>query len=378
MTKRDYYEVLGVDKNASPEEIKKAYRKLARQYHPDVNTGDKDTAEKFKEVKEAYDVLSDSQKRSQYDQFGHAATEGFAGGDHGFGDFGFGDFEDIFESFFGGGFRPRRSGGPQRGSDLRYDVIISFEEAAFGKTLNVEIPRMEKCSKCQGSGAEPGSSQETCPQCKGSGEIRYSQSTAFGRFINVKACDRCRGEGTITPDPCTECRGQGRIKQTKEIEVKIPAGVEHGSRLRVSGEGESGVKGGPPGDLYVIISVRPHEVFKRRGDDVYCEVPISFVKAALGGELTVPTLDGQAKIKIPEGTQTDTYFRLKAKGVHRLRGMGRGDQHIKVVVQVPQKLNTKQKELLREFAHESGEDMSKIDEKSIFGKFKNAFGGSKG
>lgn len=383
MAKRDYYEVLGLNREASSEEIKKAYRKLARKYHPDVNSEDKEAANKFKEVKEAYDVLSDPQRRAQYDRFGHAAEEqGFNGGfGGGFGqssDFGFGDFEDIFESFFGGGFRSRQRRGPRRGSDLRYDLEISFEEAAFGTETTIEVPSLQNCEHCGGSGAEPGTSTETCPRCKGAGEVRYTQNTAFGRFINVKTCDQCRGAGTIIPNPCNSCHGQKRVRKTKNIQVNIPAGVEHGFRLRVAGEGEAGPNGGPPGDLYVIINVRPHEFFKRRGDDIFCEVPISFVKAALGGEITVPTLDGKAKIKVPEGTQTDTYFRLKNKGIHKLRrGVGRGDQHVKVVVQVPEKLTSRQKEILKEFALERGEDLSDLEDKSFFGKFRNAFGGGR-
>ncbi|PKM83546.1 MAG: molecular chaperone DnaJ [Firmicutes bacterium HGW-Firmicutes-13] len=378
MSKRDYYEILGVDRNASPEEIKKAYRKLARKYHPDVNSGDENASNKFKEVKEAYDVLSDPQKRSHFDQFGHAEEHAFNGFGGGGSDFGFGNFEDIFESFFGGGFSPRhRSGGPQRGSDLRYDLEISFEEAAFGKEITIEVPRMETCSKCKGSGAEPGTSPETCSECKGSGEIRYTQNTAFGRFINVKTCIKCGGTGKTIAHPCSACHSQGRVRKTKKIEVKIPAGVEHGTRLRVSGEGESGLKGGPSGDLYVIINVRPHPFFQRRGEHIYCEVPISFVKAALGAEITVNTLDGKAKLKIPEGTQSGTFFRLKGKGIPRLRGVGRGDQHVKIIVEVPQKLTSRQKEILKQFAQESGEDLSFLEQKGIFGKFKDAFGGGK-
>ena len=372
-SKQDYYETLGLNRDASTEDIKKAYRKFARKYHPDFNSGNEDSAKKFKEVKEAYEVLIDAQKRAHYDQFGHADP------DQGFGfDFsgsGFGGFEDIFDSFFGGGFRPRRSGGPQRGSDLRYDLEISFEEAAFGKTVNIKVPKMETCTRCDGSGAEPGTSSETCPECKGAGEIRYAQNTAFGRFINVRTCNRCQGEGKIITKPCTDCSGGGRVRKSKEIEIKIPAGVEHGTRLRVSGEGESGVKGGPPGDLYVMINVAPHKIFQRRGEHVYCEMPISFVMASLGGETMVPTLDGKAKLKIPEGTKSGTFFKIKAKGIPRLRGMGRGDQHVKVVVDVPKKLTAKQKEILKQFAKESGEDLSTLNHKGIFDKVKDAFGG---
>ncbi|UNC93939.1 molecular chaperone DnaJ [Candidatus Contubernalis alkaliaceticus] len=375
-SKQDYYEVLGLNRDASADEIKKAYRKFARKYHPDFNAGDEESAKKFKEVKEAYDVLADSQKRAHYDQFGHVDPnqgQGFDFSGSGFG----GGFEDIFDSFFGGGFRPRRSGGPQRGSDLRYDMEVSFEEAAFGKTVNIKVPRMETCNRCDGSGAEPGTSPDTCPECKGSGEIRYAQNTAFGRFINVRACSRCQGEGRIITDPCTDCSGAGRVRKSKKIEVKIPAGVERGTRLRVSGEGEAGVKGGPPGDLYVILDVAAHEIFQRRGDNIYCEIPISFVMASLGGEIMVPTLEGKAKLRIPDGTKSGTFFKIKGKGIPRLRGMGRGDQHVKVVVDVPAKLTAKQKELLKQFAKESGEDLSTLNHKGIFDKVKDAFGGSK-
>lgn len=380
MANRDFYEVLGVKRDASPEEIKKAYRKHALKNHPDVNPGDEGAAGRFKEAKDAYDVLGDPQKRAMYDQLGHAAFQQHQQGGGGFDprtDFGFGNFEDIFESFFGGGegFRSRRSRGPRRGADLRYDLELTFEEAAFGKETEIEIPSLEDCPHCEGSGAGAGTYPETCPQCQGTGEVSHTQSTAFGRFINVRPCNRCQGTGQVIDTPCRECRGQGRTRVTKKKEVSIPAGVESGSRLRLPGEGEPGERGGPRGDLYVVMNVRPHKLFKRRGEDVYCEIPISFARAALGSEIMVPTLDGQARLRVPPGTQSGTPFRLKGKGIPRLRGIGRGDQHVKILVEVPKKLSARQKELLREFARENGEDLSFPEQKGFFNKVKDALGG---
>lgn len=379
MAKRDYYEVLGVTKDASPEDIKKAYRKLARQYHPDVNP-DKDAEEKFKEVRQAFDVLSDPEKRAQYDQYGHAAEEGFGNGFGGFGGFnqgggfsGFG-FEDIFDSFFGGNTRGRRQAGPQRGNDLRYDLEISLEEAVNGLETTIAVPRVEQCETCGGSGAKPGTGAETCSRCQGTGQEQVVRNTAFGRFVSVKTCDACRGEGKIVRDPCPACHGRGRVQKERKIEIKIPAGVDTGARLRVAGEGEGGLRGGPPGDLYVLIHVKPHKFFKRNGDDIYTEVSISFVQAALGTELEVQTLDGKARLKVPEGTQPGTNFRLRGKGVPHLRGHGRGDQHVIVNVDIPRKLSAKQKDILREYAHVSGEKVLQPD-KGILDKMKDALGG---
>ncbi|MDW7650114.1 MAG: molecular chaperone DnaJ [Bacillota bacterium] len=381
MAKRDYYEVLGVSKDASPEEIKKAYRTLARKYHPDVNPEDHGAEEKFKEVKEAFDVLSDTNRRAQYDRFGHAAEEGFgAGGAGGFGGFGqgdfsgFGGFEDIFDTFFGGGGRTRRPGGPQRGNDLRYDLEIKLEDAAFGLETTVSIPRSENCETCGGSGAKPGTSPETCQHCQGTGQQQVVRNTAFGRFVSVKTCDVCRGEGKIIKERCPDCHGSGRIQRERKIEIKIPAGVDTGSRLRVSGEGEAGSRGGPPGDLYVIIHVRQHKVFRREGDDIIVDIPVSFAQATLGTELDVPTLDGKARLKVPEGTQPNTLFRLRGKGIPHLRGYGSGDQHVRVTVDIPRKLSAKQKELLREYANISGESVLQ-PEKGIIDKVKDALGG---
>lgn len=379
MAKRDYYEVLGVSKGASADEIKKAFRKLARQYHPDVNPDDKNAEEKFKEAKEAFDVLSDPGRREQYDRFGHAAEEGFGaggfGGGFGQGGFsGFGGFEDIFDQFFGGGGRTRRPTGPQRGNDLRYDMEITLENAAFGLETAVFIPRAETCDACRGSGAKPGTQPQTCATCGGTGQQQVFRNTAFGRFVSVKTCEACGGNGTILKEHCEKCHGNGRIQKERKIEVKIPPGVDTGSRLRVSGEGEAGTKGGPAGDLYIVIHVRPHEFFKRDGDDIIVEAPVSFAQATLGTEIEVPTLDGKARLKVPEGTQPGTFFRLRGKGIPHLRGYGRGDQHVKVTVAIPKKLSAKQKELLRKYAELSGETVNPPD-KGIIDKVKDALGG---
>ncbi len=379
MAKRDYYEVLGIAKNASAEEIKKAYRKLARQYHPDVNPDDKGAEAKFKEVKEAFDVLSDSTRREQYDNFGHA-EEGFGQGFGGYGQGGFGGgsgfgFEDIFETFFGGGgMRGHRPAGPQRGSDLRYDMEITLDDVAAGLETTVNVTRVDQCENCDGSGAKPGTSPVKCTACGGTGQQQTVRSTAFGRFVSVKPCDACGGEGKQIKERCRECQGSGRVNRERKIEVKIPAGVDNGNRLRVAGEGEAGLRGGPPGDLYVFIHVRPHEIFKRNGDDLIVEIPISFSQATLGTELEVPTLDGKAKLKVPEGTQPGTSFRLRGKGIPHLRGYGRGDQHVRVNVKIPQKLSNKQKDLLREYAVLSGENVTTPD-KGILNKVKDALGG---
>jgi molecular chaperone DnaJ len=378
-SKRDFYEVLGVDKNASAEEIKKAYRKLAKKYHPDVNSGDKDMESKFKEVNEAYEVLSDSEKKSRYDQFGHAGVDqnGFGGGGAGFGDFGFGGFGDIFESFFGGSGGFGRTGktrnGPQKGADLKYAIDISFEEAAFGLEKEISISRNENCKTCDGSGSKPGTSPSVCTKCNGSGQIQYKQNTPFGQFVNVKTCDACHGEGKIITNPCTDCGGRGKVKKQVKIKLKVPAGIDDGQTISLRGEGEPGTKGGPSGDLYVTIRVRAHALFKRQGTDVILDYPISFVQAALGAELEVPTLDGKVRYAIPEGTQTGTVFRLKNKGIPFLRGNGRGDQYIKVDIEVPKKLNEKQKSILKEFAAASGDDAGEQG-KGFFDKMKDALG----
>lgn len=370
MSKRDYYEILGVAKGASDDEIKKAFRKLARKYHPDMNRDNQTGAEeKFKEANEAYEILSDAQKRAQYDQFGHAAFEGGGGGQGGFSG-GQGGFGDIFDMFFGGqgGFGGSRQAGPERGSDLRYDYEIEFEDAAFGKEVELSIPRTEACDTCHGSGAAAGTHPETCPQCKGSGQVQYTQNTPFGRMVNARACDRCEGEGKIVHSPCKSCGGKGKKRVKRKISVKIPAGVDNGSRIRVANGGEAGSRGGGSGDLYVYIFVKPHRLFRREGTEVICEVPITFVQASLGDEIEVPTLDGKVKMKIPEGIQSGTILRLKSKGIPYLRGQGRGDQHVKIKVLTPQKLSEKQKEMLKTFAESSGENVNP-EQKSWFKKF---------
>ena len=382
MSKRDYYEVLGVSKTATQDELKKAYRKLARKYHPDLNKDNAEAAEKFKECNEAYSVLSDEQKRAQYDQFGHAAFEnggmgggGGFGGAGGFGGFGGSGMEDIFDMFFGGqGGRGGRSSkaGPKRGADLRFDLEISFEEAAFGLEKEINLYRDEVCDHCHGEGAEPGSKVETCPECNGSGYVRYTQNTMFGQMVNERPCSRCKGEGKIISEPCKECRGKGTVKRNKKLKVKIPAGVDNGSRLRVSNEGEAGAKGGPSGDLYVYLYVKPHKFFERDGTTVLCEVPINIVQATLGADIKVPTLDGQVTMKIPEGTQPGKVMRIKGKGIPSLRNSSRGDQLVRIKVVVPTKLSDKQKDALRKFADISKDNINP-EEKSFMDKVKDFF-----
>lgn len=343
---RDYYEVLCVSRDASGDELKSAYRKLALKYHPDRNPDDKDAEEKFKEASEAYEVLRDPQKRSIYDQFGHQGLEG--SGFHGFGGFEdiFSSFGDIFEDFFGFGGRRRSRTRAQRGSDLRYDLILSFMEAAFGTETEIEIEKMEKCSVCEGSGCEPGTSPETCGHCQGSGQVSRSQ----GFFTVRTTCNRCRGTGQIIPNPCTNCKGTGTVLESKKVSLKIPAGVDSGSRLRLNGEGEAGVYGGPPGDLYVFINVKPHEFFQRNDSNILCRVPVSFVQAALGDKIMIPTLNGEKKLEIPKGTQPGDILRLHGEGIPSLHSKKRGDQIIQVLVKTPTHLNKKQESLLKEFA----------------------------
>ena len=378
--KRDYYEVLGVQKGASDDEIKKAYKKLARKYHPDLNRDDPKTAEeKFKEVNEAYDVLKDPQKKAAYDQFGHDAFDprrgGSAGGGNPFGGAGgFGGFDmnDIFDMFGMGGGRRAGRQGPERGADLRYDLEISFEEAAFGKEVELSIPREENCPSCDGSGAAKGSSAETCSTCHGSGQEQVMQRTMFGSMMTSRTCSHCRGTGKIIKDPCKECSGTGRKRVTKTIKVNIPRGVDDGQRVRVTGGGEAGVRGGANGDLYVYIFIRPHKLFQRRGNDVIIEIPITFVQASLGDTVQVPTLDGAVDLKVPAGIQTGTVLRVKGKGIPNLRSSGRGDEHVRIKVTTPQKLSSRQKELLKEFAELSG-DAVNPEQKSFTEKFKDLF-----
>lgn len=376
--KRDYYEVLGVSKGATDAEIKKAYRVLAKKYHPDLNPNDKTAEAKFKEVSEAYEVLSDSEKKSRYDQFGHAGVDpnfgaGGAGGFGGFDGFGgFGGFGDIFESFFGGGGSARRNG-PQKGNDIRQGIKLTFEEAAFGCEKELSVTRNETCSECGGSGAKKGTTAETCSQCGGSGEVKVAQRTPFGQFMTTKVCDKCRGKGKIIKEPCPQCGGRGVNRKTRKISVKIPQGIDDGQTISIRGEGEPGLKGGPNGDLFVTIQIKSHPIFERREFHVYCEVPITFIQATLGSELEVPTLDGRVKYNIPEGTQTGTTFRLKGKGIPYLHGHGRGDQYVRVEVEIPKNLTDKQKDVLREF--DGVTDNSKYQKrKNFIDKMKDVLG----
>ena len=346
MSKRDYYDVLGVAKNASEAEIKKAFKKLAMKYHPDRNPDNKEAEEKFKEAKEAYDVLSDAQKRAAYDQFGHDAIAGMGGGGPGgFGGGGasFSDiFGDVFGDIFGGGRGGQRV---YRGADLRYNLELSLEEAVNGTTVKIRVPTMAHCEECSGSGAKKGSSPSVCPTCHGQGQVRMQQ----GFFSLQQACPRCHGSGKIITDPCHACHGQGRVQKQKTLSVKVPAGVDNADRIRLSGEGEAGENGGPSGDLYVQIMVREHPIFKRQGNDLHCEVPISFTTAALGGELDVPTLNGRVKLKVPEGSQSGKLFRLRGKGVTSVRGGPAGDLLCRIMVETPVNLTARQRELLEEF-----------------------------
>ena len=378
MSKRDYYEILGVAKTASINDIKKAYRKLAMQYHPDKNPGNKEAETKFKEASEAYAVLSDDSKRKQYDQFGHSAFEGMGGGAGGF-DFsnfqGFEGFEDIFGdlfgSIFGGATSGSRSGRSFRGhpgNDLKYDLHITFEEAAFGTEKEIEVRRRRTCGACSGTGASKGSSPETCDDCGGQGQVRMQQ----GFFAISRPCPKCRGTGQTIKNPCVECRGQGLKATTSKLKVNVPAGIDESQRLKLRGEGESGLQGGPEGDLYVVIRIKPHKVFERHDSDVICEFPITYTTAVLGGEITVPTLDGKANIKIPTGTASGKIFRLKNKGIQILGTNQRGDQHVRVFVEIPKKLSEKYKEALEKLKIIEAEERQGKEE-TIFDKVKNIF-----
>ena len=380
MAKRDYYEVLGVTKTSSADEIKKAYRKMAVKYHPDKNPGDKEAEDKFKEASEAYEILSEPQKKAAYDQYGHAAfdarSRGGGGGAHdpfdifreAFGGGGGGGGSIFDDLFGGGGGRRSNPNGPERGSDMRYDLEISFEEAALGTTKQISLSRADQCEPCRGSGAAPGSSTKTCATCGGNGQVIMSR----GIFSIQQTCPSCQGAGKTVEKPCKSCRGTGRAEKKSSIELRIPPGVDTGTRLRSSGNGESGLRGGPSGDLYVVLHVREHSIFEREGDNIICDVPINFVTATLGGEVEVPTLQGKANIKIPAGTQSSTTFRLRGRGVKSIKGHGTGDLLIRVKVEVPTKLNQKQKAKLEEFAELCGEDVNPIS-KSFLERAKDFF-----
>ncbi|WP_394143001.1 molecular chaperone DnaJ [Burkholderia multivorans] len=371
MAKRDYYEVLGVAKNASDDEIKKAYRKLAMKYHPDRNPDNKDAEEHFKEVKEAYEMLSDSQKRAAYDQYGHAGVDPNMGGA---GAQGFGGFADAFGDIFGqaAGGRGGR-GGPQvyRGADLRYSMEITLEQAAHGYDTQIRVPSWVSCEVCHGSGAKPGTKPETCPTCHGQGTVRMSQ----GFFSIQQTCPKCHGTGTYIPEPCAHCHGSGKVKETKTLEVKIPAGIDDGMRIRSAGNGEPGINGGPPGDLYVEIHIKPHAVFERDGDDLHCQMPIPFTTAALGGEIEVPTLAGRATFPVPEGTQSGKTFRLRGKGIKGLRSSIAGDLYVHVQVETPVKLTDHQRDLLKQFEKSLAEGGARHSpqSKSWFDRVKSFF-----
>lgn len=361
--KRDYYDVLGVDRSAGEEDIKKAYRRAAKKYHPDLNPGDKDAETKFKEVNEAYEVLSDSDKRARYDQFGHAGVDpnyGAGAGGYGYGgSVDFGDLGDIFSSFFGGGFgrgRAADTNAPRRGGDISASVTVSFEEAAKGCVKSVDTTRVENCNVCGGSGAEPGTQSRTCPDCHGSGQVRVSQRTPFGSIQTQKVCDKCRGSGKIIDRPCHACSGKGRVRVRRTSEVNIPAGIDDSQILSVNGGGDAGINGGPAGDLHVHVNIRPHPIFERMGYDVYCEVPITFVQAALGDDITVPTLDGNVKFHVNEGTQPGDRVKLRGKGINRLNAPGRGDQYVTMIIEVPKNLDRRSREILRQFDDQTGDE----------------------
>ncbi len=374
--KRDYYEVLGVSKGASEEEIKKAYKKLARKYHPDMNPGDKEAEEKFKEVNEANEVLSDPEKKVRYDQFGFAGVDpsygaGAGGGAYGAGGFDFGDLGDIFGSLFGGGFGGTRANpnAAQRGESLRTSVTISFEEAAFGCEKESRIERVEQRDTCRGTGCEKGTTAEVCPDCRGTGMVQQRRQTPLGFMSTSAPCGRCGGKGRIIHQPCKACHGSGQLRRRKTLKVTIPAGIDNGQTISLRGQGNAGRNGGPAGDLLIVIAVRPHEIFRREGTSVLCEAPITFTQAVLGAELEIPTIDGKVKYSIPEGTQSGTTFRLKGKGIPGLNGRARGDQYVTVYIETPRNLNREQKEALRKFSDTLGESNYE-QRKSFFGKFK--------
>ena len=375
--KRDFYEVLGVNKGASDDEIKKAYKKMARKYHPDLNPDNKEAEEKFKEVNEAYEILSDADKKARYDQFGHAGVDpnfgagGFGGGFDG--GFDFGDLGDIFGSFFGGGFggggRRSNPNAPQRGGSIRLSLTISFEEAAFGCEKEVTVERMEQCGTCGGNGCAAGTQPEVCSECRGTGQVQVRRQTPMGVFATTTTCPKCGGKGKIIHQPCNDCRGAGVVRKRKTIQASIPAGIDNGQTISIRGQGHAGKNGGPAGDLLITITVRPHELFRREGTSVLCEAPITFAQAVLGAELEIPTIDGKVKYDLPEGTQSGTTFRLKGKGIPSINGRGRGDQYVTVYIETPRNLNKEQKEALKKFAEACG-DNNYEERKKFFKKFK--------
>lgn len=374
--KRDYYEVLGVSKNASEDEIKRAYKKLARKYHPDMNPGDKEAEEKFKEVNEANEVLSNPEKKAKYDQFGFAGVDPNYGADQGgyggAGGFDFGDLGDIFGSFFGGGFGGggrRNPNAPQRGESIRASLSVDFTEAAFGCEKSITIDRSEQCPTCKGKGCAPGTTPEVCTECHGTGTVTQAQRTPFGMMQSQTVCPKCRGKGQIIHQPCPDCRGAGVVRKRRTIQVNIPAGIDNGQTISLRGQGHSGKNGGPAGDLLITVMVRPHEIFRRDGTAVFCEAPITFTQAVLGGTLEIPTIDGKVKYDIPEGTQTGTVFRLRGKGIPVLNGRGRGDQYVTVNIETPRNLNREQKEALKKFSESLGEGNYE-KHKNFFGKKK--------
>ncbi|WP_294362499.1 molecular chaperone DnaJ [uncultured Clostridium sp.] len=361
MANKDYYAALGLEKGASDADIKKAFRKLAIKYHPDKNQGNKEAENKFKEINEAYQVLSDPDKKAKYDMYGTVDFDGSGFESGGFGGFDFSDmggFGDIFESFFGGGGSGgRRRNGPQRGSDLEYTINLTFEEAVFGVEKEISIDRSEKCETCKGSGAKAGTSKKTCPTCNGQGQVRVQRQTPLGSFVSTSTCNTCGGSGTVIEEPCTDCHGRGHVRKTRKIKVNIPAGVDTGNVMPLRGQGNHGTNDGPPGDLYVRINVAPSKKFVRKGNDIYIDAHISMGKAALGTEITVATVDGDVKYTIPAGTQSGTLFRLKGKGIPRVNSSGRGDQYVKVIVDIPKNLNEKQKDALKAFMEACGENV---------------------
>jgi molecular chaperone DnaJ len=369
-SKRDYYEVLGVARGASESEIKSAYRKLALKYHPDRNSGDKEAEERFKEAAEAYAVLGDGEKRQRYDAYGHAGVSGSAGG---FDPTVFSDFGDILGDFFGFGdvFGRRSRGGPRRGADLRYDLELGFEEAAFGTETHIAIPKSEACSTCSGTGAAPGTEPVRCTACGGAGQVTFQQ----GFFSVARTCGRCRGAGKVIDNPCKACRGQGQVPVERQLQIRVPAGVDTGSQLRIAGEGEPGLQGGPPGDLYVVVRAREHRVFKRDGTSLFCELPVTVAQAALGGSVEVPTLEGgKTKVTLPEGTQPGAVLRVRGQGVPQLGGKGRGDLHVLVRVVVPHKLNAEQKKLMEQLAKTLPAPEIREKDRSLFDRMKDILG----